>query len=67
MWRFCLLLRLGNELAMIYSIFRFNRIVWSKHGNDNDLKYGIIAAGMEDGSLDLWNAGALIEKKFAIL
>lgn len=39
---------------------RFNDIAWGRQSNDKPR--GIIAGGMENGSLDLWSADALLDK-----
>lgn len=40
---------------------RFNRLGWGNIGGDVSRPYGIIAGGMENGELDLWDATAIIQ------
>ncbi|CAG8591763.1 13128_t:CDS:10 [Ambispora gerdemannii] len=44
--------------GVVTSNARFDRLVW---GNASDKAYGIIAGGMENGELDLWDPAIIIE------
>jgi protein transport protein SEC31 len=39
---------------------RFNRLAWSASLSD-EAELGLIAGGMEDGSLDIWNPDRIIQ------
>jgi protein transport protein SEC31 len=51
--------QLGHEVSMEE---KFQCIAWGSHFNSN-LGHGLIAGGMQDGSLMLWEAGAYIDPK----
>ncbi|CAG8581830.1 14518_t:CDS:10 [Ambispora leptoticha] len=51
----------SNELkpaGVVTSNTRFDRLAW---GNASDKAYGIIAGGMENGELDLWDPAVILE------
>ena len=50
---------LGIFLFNLFKIHRFNRLAWGSFSNT----YGIIAAGKENGELDLYSPSSLLESK----
>ncbi|KAJ3056979.1 protein transport protein S31 [Rhizophlyctis rosea] len=48
-----------RRLGVTNAAARFNRLAWG-HG-DPSRPYGILAAGLENGQLDLWNPKAIID------
>ena len=41
---------------------RFNRLAWGKNGSgSDDFSLGLIAGGLVDGNIDLWNPLTLIQ------
>ncbi|KAJ8900152.1 hypothetical protein K2173_024792 [Erythroxylum novogranatense] len=43
---------------------RFNRIAWSRKGPESDeYGFGLVAGGLADGSIDIWNPLALIRSE----
>ncbi|CCX13539.1 hypothetical protein FPQ18DRAFT_314218 [Pyronema domesticum] len=49
-----------SPVASVETDSKFNDIAWGRQSNDKPR--GIIAGGMENGSLDLWSADALLDK-----
>lgn len=48
-------------LAETLAESRFTSIVWSNYGEDDEFPLGLIAAGMFDGSLSLWDPHTIIQ------
>ena len=39
---------------------RFTSIAWNNFGEDDEFPMGLIAAGMDDGTLSLWDPQAIV-------
>ncbi|KAJ3088294.1 protein transport protein S31 [Quaeritorhiza haematococci] len=50
-----------RRLGVVSGNARFNRIAWGHLPNDASKPYGILAGGMENGDLDLWNPKIIID------
>ncbi|KAJ3030236.1 protein transport protein S31 [Rhizophlyctis rosea] len=50
-----------RRLGVTNASARFNRLAWGSLPNDTSRPYGILAAGLENGQLDLWNPKAIID------
>ena len=52
----------GMDLAVRGTIEcseRFNKLAWSKIGTDSQFPLGLVAGGMVDGRVNIWNPAAL--------
>ncbi|KAI3629369.1 hypothetical protein MIR68_012574 [Amoeboaphelidium protococcarum] len=52
----------ADPLAKVSAPARFNKLAWTASVAEGR-SLGIIAGGLEDGSIDLWNPAAMIQKK----
>ena len=47
---------------------RFNRIAWGKNGSaSEEFELGLVAGGLVDGNIDLWNPHTLIRYSIVLL